>query len=272
MSKLLKFKACLTPQEAATYLSALIAEEVNEDQIASLFYSEWLPAELLCACQLVRLEPAYEQELHEALVASGRYELKEAERIGMCFSLQFPCSIVTLHTDENYRQVFTLRDEEGNFYALFDEAEGQFHPIQSAESDEVDTDGLRYLPRDIFLLSELANTSGLLADEKPNLRREVKNLLAPIRLFNLMPNEAPIKPKKEASPNSEPLSSKLLIGALLEILNDINPRQLTQDAIATKIEDKFKGIRGLGLTTTRTTFAAANKALKSAKKDIEPKD
>lgn len=61
-------------------------------------------------------------------------------------------------------------------------------------------------------------------------------------------------------------SNKLLIGALLEILTDSSPRRMNQEALAAEIEERFKGVRGLKPTTTKTIFAEANKALREARK------
>lgn len=74
--------------------------------------------------------------------------------------------------------------------------------------------------------------------------------------------------EKAQSQQSEPLRAKhlVVISELVEMLKDNDRPRYNQDSIVKAIEDKYKGILGLGPTSLRSLFALANNARKEAEK------
>ncbi|MEP9318184.1 hypothetical protein ABKS89_13665 [Pseudomonas sp. LABIM340] len=268
MSKLLKFRDWLSAEEAAMYLAGLIGEQVSARDIAQLHSEEWLPAYREGYYRIVRLEPVQGPNEQQARSDLGLPIFRAAEDVGTCYWLQLPSRLAMLESEDGGREVFTIRDEAGGYYAYFDEDAGEYQPTFPNEHDPSDCEATIFNPTDVFELSQLANTPG--ASEKPRQRREI-DCLASIRLFNLGGDEeAPARmPAKMAEPPQR-ASSKLLIAALVAMLIEQGPGRTTQELIAEKIEEKYKGVRGLGSKTSTNLFAEAKKALRAAMAALQP--
>lgn len=262
MSKLMKFAGYLTPEDAAKYLSLLINETVTIEDIDELFLLEWLPAELPAACLITKLEPFYDAQTHEQQARLGHFLMKDAGSVGTSYGIQFPCSVVMLQMAKERREVFTMRDEQGGFYALYDVMEEQYHPILSQEGEEVfNPNQLRYKPEDLHKIAEIANSIGPAPQERTMSRKQITSLISDCPLFNLMPNEAPIKPKPEDKKNvaHEAPSNARVVAALLELLGDSDRRRLNQAGVIDAITERFPEKRGLGKRTLETVFANARR-------------
>lgn len=254
MSKLLKFRPWLSTEDAATYLSGLIGEQVSESDVIQLFHDEWLPANQEGHYRIVRLTPELDVNGQHMMTEVGLHRFTAGETVGMCFSLQFPCRLEMLSDEDGMREVFTMRDEQGGFYALFDEAREQYQPLMS---DDEDLDLLSFEAADIFRLAQLANTPG--TSERPDLRREVE-CYSDTKLFNLGLDDEPARPQIKAHrehATTQP-SRLLAIAALLDLLSD---RRLNQSGVIQAILERHPDRRGLGKRTLETIFADARKAL-----------
>ncbi|ANI17956.1 hypothetical protein A9C11_29925 [Pseudomonas citronellolis] len=258
MSKLLKFRDWLSADEAATYLSGLIDEPVTGTHILQLFHDEWLPAYREGHFQIVRLTPELDSDGRHMQTDVGLFRFKAGETVGVCYALQYPSRLEMLVGEEDMREVFTMRDEEGSFYALFDEAMEQYQPISEDYHFEVDDlDALSFEPADVFRLAQLANTPG--TSERPDLRREVE-CYSDRKLFNLGLDDEPARPQIKAHrEHAATQPSRLLaIAALLDLLSD---RRLNQSGAIQAILERHPDRRGLGKRTLETIFADARKAL-----------
>ncbi|KUM42485.1 hypothetical protein [Pseudomonas sp. EpS/L25] len=262
MSKLTKFKPGLKLKQAAELLSRLIGEDLTTDDIFTLYCADWLPAVLPVHATLYRLRPQFQPDIHENYVADGRYFMEPEETAGFCSGLQMPCDIVFV----NGMHAFSMRDDEGNFYALKDNADDEF--IGPAYEHVDDPERLVVEPFDIFDIAAMANDEGTLP-QRQYIPRASTWCISAVQLYNLPPLVDTPRPAKEQiePPAKEPPSKNLVLAALVEIVTSSEARRWNQDSLATEIQERFGSVRGLGKKTATNLFSEVRKSLQAARHD-----
>lgn len=264
MSKLTKFNPGLNFKDAAGLLSKLIGEEISIEDVWRLYHLDWLPAALPINATIYKLKPQLEPDLHEKYAVNGRYFMEPDETVGFCYGLQFPCDIVLV----NGRDAFSMRDEEGAFYAVQEHGDERF--LGPAHDYFDDRERLVVEPFDIFNIAELANNEHKLSQRQYNSRASTW-CVSHTQLYNLPPMLDTPRPSKEKIPaaEKEPPSKTLVLAAMVEIVTSGEPRRWNQDSLATEIQERFGSVRGLSKKTATNLFSEARKSLQAARQDAK---
>ncbi|MHA7113442.1 hypothetical protein ACX0KM_04540 [Pseudomonas promysalinigenes] len=261
MSKLSKFKSRISVDEAATLLSRLIGEEVSSEELEMIYTCGWLTASHNCHATIVKLTPALDPEQHAIQAAWGRYHMIEGEDFGICFSVNLPLDQVDI---VGRGRVYTLRDEEGNFYALRDIQSNQYLGDMNDDFMYFEDGGIA--PSDIYELAEKAN------NDKPAPKENLKimentDCLCSVKLYNFPPNESEHRVSRmpvDSKPVTEPPSLVLAVAALVEIVTDEKGKRHNQASLIDEILDRFD-LRGLSKSNLEKMFSQANRKLTEAR-------
>ena len=272
MSKLSKFKSTLSMKSAAKLLSDLIGEEVNTEDLFSLYEGGWIRLFRPCHGELIKLKPMLDAELHEVHTQNGRYFMESDYVAGVCFGLSLPCDSaqVSMHT------CYALRDEEGGFYAIKD---GQTDEYLSPY-DEFDQENIKTIAitADIYELARKANANempekpiiDITANENCIIITNDNCIEAGKTIYNFSPNENPalLKPAPVTTQETLPPSLRITVAALLEAATN-DRKNNTQASLIDSILERNKGIRGLSESSLQKHFSDSNSALTQLRKEAQ---
>lgn len=262
MSKLSKFKSILPMKSAAKLLSDLINEEVNIEDLFSLYEGGWIRLFRPCHGELVKLKPMLDEGLHEIHAQDGLYFMESDYVVGLCLGINLPCESVqiSMHTSH------ALRDEEGNFYAIRDNQTDEYlSPYNELYQDDVK---VMAFTADIYELAKKANTDSM--PEKPTIEIMANDHCIAIdqTVYNFAPNEIPTlsKPEPIAIQETLPPSLRITVAALLEAATS-QKKSHTQSSLIESILERNKGIRGLSESSLQKHFSDSNSALALLRKE-----
>ncbi|WP_027599192.1 hypothetical protein [Pseudomonas sp. MOIL14HWK12:I2] len=277
MMKFAKFKKLLNEQEAMSYLSELAQEELSERTFESLISDEYLNPIVGSNDILV----GFTSDEAEKLMDGDDGQVSVISYIGV------PAVSDTAYAlgEETFK--FAIACDIGRDYYFFakvarDVVSGERrvrrrYDITQLESlDPFSRENQAFLTYELKRIADIANDPA-----KPAIIEDISNrVLVYESLLNLLyvteicgipggyhaDNRMGAHMHQQKEPEGDRPSNKLLIGALLDIITDSKPRRMNQEALAMEIEERFKGVRGLGPTTTKTIFAEANKLLREVRK------
>lgn len=261
MSKLSKFKTKISADEAAILLSSLIEEDVSSEDLEIIYTNGWLTASHNCIATIVELTPLLDPEQHAAQVAIGRYHMQPGADCGICFGVDLPLDQVDIN---GHGRAYTLRDEDGGFYALRDNQTGQY--LGDSNDDFLYFEDCGLSPHDIYELADHANKSGPMTNSKIRIIENL-NCICGERLYNFTPGDH--RPNiqtvpMEARPAAESPSLTLAVAALVEIITSDSPKKRNQASLIEEILDKYE-LRGLSKSNLEKMFSQANRKLTEAK-------
>lgn len=277
MMKFAKFKKLLNEEEAISYLSELTQEELSESTFVSLISEEYLNPIVGSSDLLVGFTPEEAEKLMDG----------DSGQVSVISYIGVPAASSTAYAlgEETFK--FAIAPDICRDYYYFakvarDVVSGGKRLLQSYDVTQLESLDPFSKENQAFLTYELMRIADIANDPaKPAIIEDISNrvLVHESLLSQLYVTEisgipggyfADNRPDEHMHQQKEPEgdrpSNKLLIGALLEIITDSKPRRMNQEALAAEIEDRFKGVRGLGPTTTKTIFAEANKLLREARK------
>lgn len=266
MSKLSKYRPSLNRKESAELLSRLIDEKVTEHQIHELFFMGWLSGHYRCNGEIVRLEKMLNGEkehLHQEQILIGNYFVEDTnEVIGQCWGIHHPAAEVLLH---GRFRILALQDEQKNIYGVRDLNTKEFYGTGGMDDFLSD---ICFTPDSIIKFSKHANNN----DIAPDLTREYdhsqnESCIADAKLFPFYGADTPHRvTPPEIRPAPERASNLLVVASLIEIATKADRKKYNQASLIGEIVESNKSVRGLSQSTLEKTFAAALKALDSAKK------
>lgn len=122
----------------------------------------------------------------------------------------------------------------------------------------------------LYLLGDILDAPDPAASKQRNVEWQLSVSRGSLRvLFKRSELEKAItSPEKAPSPQPQPLRANhlVVISELVEMLKDDDRPRYNQGSIVEAIEEKYKGILGLGPTNLGSLFASANAARKAAEK------
>lgn len=263
MSKLSKFLSHLSTSKAASLLSRLIGEEVNEDTIEHLALSGWLHGYYYCNCTLVKLEQLLDPDENSRQETIGNYIVKVTEPVqesGLCFGFSYPCGTVLM---DGIRDTYALEDEAGALYAMRDNETGQYLAVTS---DTSFFDDFVISPDSLYELAVLAN----LDSPAPNIDEKIptKNIWCTggtFYSFGYGGGAGSVNQKAANTVERETPSSALTIAGLLDVVLDPKRKTYNQSSLISEILDRNEGIRGLSKSGLEKIFATAKRRALDAK-------
>lgn len=260
MSKLSKFKYRISPKEAATLLSRLIEEEVTENDLSMMYGSGWITAKVNCFATLVKLSPLLDEEEHARQVELGRYFMKPESDCGLCLGFDIPADQVDLEGG----RAFVLRDKEGGFYALRDQATDTY--LNDLHDNMPYFEDSSILPSEIYALAKMANSDDPVDEPEAKVRLN-EDCVSNVPLYNFPPgDDRPIKPAPVIMMQQvqEAPSFALAVAALVEIATNGDTRNRNQSSLIDEILDNYD-LRGLSKSNLEKMFSQANRKLTEAK-------
>ncbi|MNO63530.1 hypothetical protein D3C76_542380 [compost metagenome] len=271
MSKFYKFKKLLSREETINLIHHLTGETLDQNELCELLDNGFLSAIVGADKLLVGFT---EDEAKK--IASG-----STGRPSIFSSIGVPwvgrANTGFFGSDFMF---YGSRTEAGELFLFAEMTFGLIdRPYSTSDLESLDTllaENCSFLTQEVYEVSNAANSSSATVLKKAVSERgitcdNVGELLYSTGITNLpfpyRPTYAPTETSQDipGPVNAERPSSKLLIGALLAILTDKEPKRFNQGSLADEIEERFRKIRGLGATNTKNLFAEANKALKAAK-------
>lgn len=258
MSKLSKFKDGIDSVEGAELLSRLIDEPVTDEDMHELFYSGHIAKFIRCNATLVKTLPALDPEIHSAEVENGNYIMTSHEDVGLCEAFHIPYLLMVV---DRKPCVVGLSDNDGNVYALRDNSTGEF--LNLVDCEKLIPNSL-FDPADIYDLAVKANSN-----DAATVSYEIKMnrwCISDNTYYNFPINNE--NAKKSSNPSmiqDEPPSYRIIIGALLEMLERPRASGINQSAIKANILEQYPGVRGIGSRSLDTAFAKGNKAIEEVK-------
>ncbi|WP_371364872.1 hypothetical protein ACA097_17695 [Pseudomonas sp. QL9] len=266
MSKFFKFKKLLSAEEAIVLLTDLTEEQVVHETVNELILEDFLHPIIGANKVLVGFTGGETDKIMDG----------EKGAMSLICDIGIPC---TSWLEYDYPGGFTFssaEDEAGEtFYFAIAASTApvkKHYELADLESlNPLNPENQSFPPQDLYKIADAANSPSAEAAARSATSRRISHHEFYVREIQGMPfpyyshSEHQVRPADldDGSANERP-SSKLLVAALVAMLVEQGGRRITQDLIAATIDEKYKGIRGLGPTTTKTYFAEAKKALKAA--------
>jgi len=261
MSKLSKFKSFIPMMAAAKLLSDLIDEEVDVNDLMSLYEDGWLRLFRPCHGEIIKLKPMFDAELHEQHARDGRYFMESDHLAGISVGFYLPCDSVQISS----RMSYAMRDADGGFYAVKDSQTDEY--LSPYEDDDPDNIKVMVVTADLYSLADKANTHAV--PEKPTIEIMVNDHCTWIdqAIYNFAPNESPNLPKPSPASTQEtlPPSLRITVAALLEAATS-ERKNHTQTSLIESILECNKGIRGLSESSLQKHFSDSNAELTRLRK------
>ncbi len=261
MSKLSKFKSVIPMVEAAKLLSDLIGEKVDTHDLMSLYESGWLRLFRPCHCEIIKLKPIFDAELHEEHARDGRYFMESDHLAGVSLGFYLPCDSVQISSRTSY----ALRDADGGFYAIRDSQTDEY--LSPYDDDDPDNIKIMAVTADLYSLAEKANTH--VVPEKPTVEIMVNDqcIWVDQAIYNFAPNEIPdlSKPTVNSTEEILPPSLRITVAALLEAATGERINH-TQSSLIASILKSNEGIRGLSESSLQKHFSDSNGELARLRK------
>lgn len=273
LSKLIKFKPCLSIYEAAELLESLIGEEVEADDIWRLHMSGHLPfvlgGNVIGPLIGVPVTPRADDEpwqmvrdpqdpVHPALFADF---------------LEFPLYAAMTEIAQAPAPILMV---DGGIYAWFIDYGSQDGslPINPEKLTGIDTsngDNSLVKPAEILRIAACANSNEAASpppDRSPNHRiwsrghdgGMVFHEATPISIEDIASKGT----HTVNQPQQDPPSFRLAIATLLELLEEPRRPARNQSAVIAEILERHPGVRGLSKRNLEYIFAVSNKATKDA--------